>query len=122
MKNDSELVAFLKIRGVNFDSEDHLSYTLVSNGLRPLNVELWYEGEAQILSMAHYFEEDSDLIMDPEIRYNVYRNDNGIIEADPFRIDQLGAIREAYFNDSLHLELLTFTIQWIKNLQNYTIK
>lgn len=123
MEKDSHLVAFLKEQGVSFDSQDHTSNKLVSGGFMPLTIEMWYEGKNQMLSIVHYFEQNGDLMCDPEILYKLHRQENGTIQEDPQWIQQdaAGVFNEVYSskgcNLALKAELLDFTKMWIENLK-----
>ncbi len=120
---DSHLVEYLKSKGISFESRDHVSFKLKSSGFMDLSVELWYEGKYQFLSIVHYFEQNGDLMRDPEILYKLHRHDNGTIQEDPQFIQQdpVGVYREVYTaqgcNLALKAELLDFTKTWIENLK-----
>ena len=64
-EKDSHLVGFLKSKGVNFESPQHVDFKLKSSGFMDLTVEIWYEGKTQFLSVCHYFEQNGDLMRDP---------------------------------------------------------
>ena len=121
---DSHLVSFLKSQGISFESHDHVDFKLKSKGFMDLSIEMWYDGKNQFLSICHYFEQNGDLMKDPEILYKLHRHDNGTIQEDPQFIQQdpVGSYRVVYSqkgcNLALKAELLEFTKMWIENLKS----
>ena len=73
--------------------------------------------------MAHYGEQNGDLMADPEIRFSV-DGENGIIEPLEFRNDYMGVYQRVYverdgrllYSRQLRTDLDAFLWQWLKNL------
>ena len=78
----SPMLKFLQKQGVDFTRKDHTSYTLqccevrsshssrtCTHGMMDLTVETFYEGKILKVSVCHYYEQNGDLMTDPEIVY-----------------------------------------------------
>ena len=104
---------------------DHRRIGDADSGFMPLIVECvdtW--GQGLIYSLAHYAEQNSDLMCVPEMTFLVgkdgqvfpltYRNDfMGVSQVAAEPNEQRDGIR---FDSKLQAELCTFAAQWLKNI------
>lgn len=88
-------------------------------GYMPLVVQKIGENE---YSIAHYYEQNGDLMWDPEMTIRVYP-DLKMVEALTYTQDNLGIYQEVYpepgkFYPRLKRELNSFLGMWLKNLKD----
>lgn len=88
------------------------------DGFMPLVVEEIGENE---YSLAHYYEQNGDLMRDPEITVKVYP-EMGMAEALTYTQDSLGIYQEVYlepgkYYPKLKKELNSFLGMWLDNLK-----
>lgn len=87
-------------------------------GFMPLVVEKISDNE---YSIAHYYEQNGDLMRDPEITVKVYP-EMGMVEVLTYAQDNLGIYQEVYpepgkFYPRLKKELNHFLSKWLDNLK-----
>lgn len=76
------------------------------------------------ISLAHYYEQNSDLVTDPEMTVRIHSND--MAEALTFSMSGIGLYQEVYFEKdrkifvrtNLKKQLNVFLEQWLLNLKN----
>jgi len=88
-------------------------------GYMPLVVEKIGDNE---YSLAHYYEQNGDLMCDPEITIRVYPSMK-MVEALTYQQDNLGIYQEVYpepgkFYPHLKRELNSFLGMWLRNLKD----
>lgn len=79
------MLKFLQTKGIDFTRTDHTHYVLQCcekrsshsshtcvHGMMDLIVETWYEGNFMKVSVCHYYEQNGDLMRDPEVVYRAY--------------------------------------------------
>ena len=125
--NKTPMIKYLTSLGVNFKAIGHRHYKFKSKGFMDLIVETWIEPmktyDKMILSVAHYYIQEGDMMRDPEITYEI--TDNLIEIPLTYTQDSLGIYQHVFetregiemINPSLMNELKAFTKIWIRNLK-----
>ncbi len=97
-----------------------------SEGYMPVVIELVgdIKGYGKVISIAHFGEQNGDLMADPEMTFTIF---NGEYYPISFRNDYLGINQEVFsfneegspiaINTRLQSDLATFSNQWMKNIQ-----
>jgi len=67
LKADKVIESF----GINIYQPGHNWYKLEAKPMMDLTVETWQEGKNQIVTMTHYYEQNGDLVPDPDIKFSV---------------------------------------------------
>lgn len=88
------------------------------SGLMGVNMDLY--------SLAHYYEQNGDLIADPEMTFFVYDNDkNFMVFPASYRQDGLGIYQESIFNNGswkvspkMQTDHTVFANMWLNNIKN----
>ncbi len=118
-----KLIKVLTELGVDFDNKDHKSYHFKADGMMDLSVETWLQPDGMHLSVAHYGEQNGDLMADPEMESLVGGGEIGPIS---FRNDYLGLMQYARWRDEngkeminpgLILELRAFARKWAETIR-----
>lgn len=123
MANENPMLDYLVSQGFDLNEKRHTSYKLKTQGFMDLTVESWIENGVRKISVCHYYEQEGDLMRDPEIVYRVTQNGNEIPEY--FRQDNLGIEQfvfhtvndESKIDPELLEELKSFTKTWVQNLK-----
>jgi hypothetical protein len=92
-----------------------------------------FYGPGKLYSLAHYYEQEGDLMRDPEMVFIVVDNRKGTTDYDPmaiypqlFRQDNIGAYEESVclendrattFKPLWQKDQAIFASQWLKNIQ-----
>ncbi len=117
------LLAVLEKMGVDFDSKEHKSYRFKSDGMMDLVVETWLQNDGLHLSVAHYGEQNGDLMADPEMEFIVCQD---ILAPISYRNDYLSTNQIARYRNEdgkemirpgLIKELNSFAGQWASNIR-----
>jgi len=113
------------IKGMDF--EDNCHKRLKSSGFMDLVVERLgtrdiNKKEAEIYSLSHYYEQNGDLMVDPDMEIAVY-HDIKMAEALTYQQDNLGIYQVVYpesgkFISKYKTELNRFLGQWLTNIKN----
>lgn len=82
--------------------------------------------EMSMYSLAHYYDQNGDLMADPEMTFFVHENQSELfVYPASFRQDNLGIYEESIFingswqiNSKLQKEHATFANIWLKNIKN----
>jgi len=134
MKNmETPMVEVLGDLGLEIDtkSNEHKHYRLKAPGYMDLIVEIWKEGNDTMMSVCHYYEQNGDLMKDPEIMYKLieYENDDKNLvweDAQWIQQDPVGVFRQVYVkkdgktfvNRKPKEELRDFSKMWANNIKN----
>ncbi len=113
MSLNNFLLNYLKDRGIDITINDHKAYKLKAAGFMDLVVEVWQSGQTTFVSLAHYGEQNGDLMKDPDMLFKVK---DGIVTPIEFQNDYVGVYQDAIDNPRLQKELLSFAKTWINNL------
>lgn len=114
---------FIKLEKLGL-SEIKEAITLKSNGYMDLIIEVIEETETtRDLSLAHYFEQNGDLMADPEIVVRIYKKMKNV-EVLSYRQDSMGLEQFVYkmaggtkmVNVGLKTQLNSFFSEWLNNL------
>jgi hypothetical protein len=119
------MIRVLRQLGVDFEAKKHRHYKFRSaEGLMDLSVETWPQDDGMHLSVAHYGEQNGDLMADPEMEFFV---GGGQIAPISYRNDYLGLFQKARFVDErsremirpgLAHQLFLFSGQWAQRIQS----
>ncbi len=119
-----KMIKVLTELGVDFASKEHKSYRFKADGMMDLSVETWLQNDGMHLSVAHYGEQNGDLMADPEMEFLVGGGEIGPIS---FRNDYLGLMQYARWRDekgkemlkpALIVELRAFARKWAENIHS----
>jgi hypothetical protein len=107
------------------------AYKLYSDGFMPLSIEFLgrdsFHDNRVLISLCHYYEQNGDLMRDPDIVISVSTNPAWpVAEAMSYQQDGLGVYQEVYItkgdkklvSPKLKKELNKFLLQWLRNLKN----
>ena len=135
IKFKSHVLKFLQKHKIPFEKD--ATYTLrhcmprakgsprtCQHGFMDLKIELWKEGDKQMVSFAHYYIENGDLMSDPRITYKLTSDMDAAI---PLRIQQDGLFAkddhvfviqdgQQMYKKGLLKDLESFTKIWFRNL------
>jgi len=108
-------IDYLISKGIDIRKEGN--YKLVSGGFMDLTVEIWTADESIFVSMCHYGKQNGDLMKDPDILFELKRDDT--IKYKEYQNDYAG------FYSENHKETKDFMENtWIPNLisQGYQLE
>lgn len=98
-----------------------------SEGFMDLNIEtLRAEKDSIVIAISHYYEQNGDLMADPDMEVRVYTNkDWKMAEALTYQQDSLGVYQQVYkemhgkrlVNQGLKLSLNRFLLNWLRRIQ-----
>ena len=133
------MINFLQKSGVNLLDKEHTHYTFQCcekrsehsshtciHGMVDLIVETWYENKILKVSVCHYYEQNGDLMRDPEMVFNVHLDLHGTTFPAYFRQDGTFAREdEVFFEENgkklYHPKMLkslkSFSRTWAANLK-----
>lgn len=95
-------------------SEDVYYLKYASKGMLDLNVEKIYDDR---IAMSHYYEQNGDLMADPDIEISVDK-DNKLLIPKTYQLDTLGIYQDEVSNPKLGNELNGFLTTWIGNIKD----
>lgn len=139
IKTDSTMINFLQKSGVSLSNEEHTSYKFqccetrsehsnrtCQHGMMDLSVETWREENILKVSVCHYYEQNGDLMRDPEMVYNVhldlhgttfpayFRQDGGFAKEDEVFFEKDG---KKLYHPKMLKSLKSFSRTWAANLR-----
>lgn len=139
IKTDSTMINFLQKSGVSLSNEEHASYKFqccaqrsehssrtCQHGMMDLSVETWREENVLKVSVCHYYEQNGDLMRDPEMVFNVHLDLHGTTFPAYFRQDGMFAREDTVFFEEngkklYHPKMLkslkSFSRTWALNLR-----
>lgn len=79
-----------------------------------LNIEKIYDDR---IAMSHYYEQNGDLMADPDIEISVDK-DNKLLIPKTYQLDTLGIYQDELSNPKLGDELNGFLTTWISNIKD----
>ncbi len=79
-----------------------------------LNIEKIYDDR---IAMSHYYEQNGDLMADPDIEISVDK-DNKLLIPKTYQLDTLGIYQDETSNPKLGDELNGFLTTWISNIKD----
>ncbi len=103
-----------------------------SENFMPVHVEKLRESESfNLYYVAHYYEQNGDLMADPEIQFIQSKSNPDMIFPVQYRMDGLGIDRDLailkedlsvdkYFPNLQH-DTATFCTQWMRNIKNQQV-
>lgn len=94
------LIRVLEELGVDFEAKEHKSYRFKADGMMDLVVETWAQNDGLHLSVAHYGEQNGDLMADPEMEFLVGEGEIGpVVNALVRELPVVRIGRKRYFVD-----------------------
>lgn len=111
----------------------HVRILLPSRAMMPLVIERCGDGPTDnpLFSVAHYYEQNGDLMRDPEVELEMFLGDDGESQFNPISYlqDKLGIYHRCFWKDydsgklyrhpSLQREIRSFMNQWDREIQRH---
>lgn len=95
-------------------TEDVYYLKYASKGMLDLNIEKIYDDR---IAMSHYYEQNGDLMADPDIEISVDK-ENKLLIPKAYQLDTLGIYQDEISNPKLGDELNKFLPTWIQNIKD----
>lgn len=131
----TQMLQLLEELGVDFTRTDHTHYKFFAGGFMDLIVETWQHENWLHVSVAHYYEQEGDLMSDPEIEFRVpkiciEKKQYDAIQAISYTQHNLGIYQEAlvfdgghvYIDVNLQKSIRSFLKTWAENLKQQGFK